>query len=96
MFRFAEAGDHEDGDMFGAVVEDVEELPIVCCKCSCGFGAITPEVLAPGRLIRLPAPSPFWFRPLLAVPVVLVPVVSAFAFALCAPAVVPFRRPARI
>ncbi len=27
MFRFAEAGEHEDGDMFGAVVEGVEERP---------------------------------------------------------------------
>jgi hypothetical protein len=27
MFRFPEAGEHEDGDMFGAVIEDVDEQP---------------------------------------------------------------------
>jgi hypothetical protein len=27
MFRFPEAGEHEDGDMFGAVIEDVGEQP---------------------------------------------------------------------
>jgi hypothetical protein len=27
MFRFPEAGEHEDGDMFGAVIEDVHEQP---------------------------------------------------------------------
>jgi len=27
MFRFAEAGEHEDGDMFGAVIEEVDEQP---------------------------------------------------------------------
>ncbi len=27
MFRFPKAGEHEDGDMFGAVIEDVDEQP---------------------------------------------------------------------
>lgn len=27
MFRFPEAGQHEDGDMFGAIIEDVNEQP---------------------------------------------------------------------
>lgn len=27
MFRFPEAGEHEDGDMFGAVIEEVDEQP---------------------------------------------------------------------
>ena len=27
MFRFPEVAEHEDGDMFGAVIEEVEEQP---------------------------------------------------------------------
>ncbi|WP_203337831.1 hypothetical protein [Nocardioides limicola] len=27
MFRFLEAGEHEDGDMFGAIIEELDEQP---------------------------------------------------------------------
>lgn len=27
MFRFPEAGEHEDGDMFGAIIEELDEQP---------------------------------------------------------------------
>lgn len=27
MFRFPEAGEHEDGDMFGALIEELDEQP---------------------------------------------------------------------
>jgi hypothetical protein len=27
MFRFPEAGEHEDGDMFGAIIEEIDEQP---------------------------------------------------------------------